>query len=168
MILMTILVLGVFSMAQAQVHMDLEAKSKKYKYNIKVQIRGAPECVAQSTDEVYFRISDSFKNPKNLDNHDRLVVKGEVENIDELAVKKGTPLTITFSGKFDPKSFEKKYKTPLKDLREYIELYKNEVEVHDEYKGHVKFDPKRTSYSWSHGVNFGCDDGGEGTNQLTN
>ena len=133
-------------------HTDAEGKSKKvkYKYNIKVTIRGEPQCVADFLDEVYFRISSDKKNPNNNDNHDQLIVKGEKENI------KG-PQTVTFSGTFDPVKFQKKYGEPLKKLREYIEAYKNDVEVFDEYKSLVTFDPKRTTYSWSHSINVGCE-----------
>jgi hypothetical protein len=144
-----ILITGIVSMTY--LHTDAEAKKKvTYKYNVKVTIRGTPECVAQSMDEVYFRISDAIKNPDNNDNHDHLVVKGEKEGVT-------SPQTVTFSGTFDPVKFQKKYGVPLIKLREYIEIYKNDVEVYDEYKPLVTFDPKRTSYSFSHGVNFGCE-----------
>ena len=138
-----ILITGIISMTY--LHTDIEAKKKVYKYNIKVTLRGTPECVSKMADEVYFRLSDGEINEQHTGN---LIVKGEKEN---LVIKK-TPFVVTFSGKFDPKR--------IKDgnIREYIEVHKNGVETADDYKRPwTKFDPKRTSYSFSHGVNFGCE-----------
>ena len=147
--LMAILVLGVLSIAQLQIDVEAKKKVKKpktpeYKFNIKVTLRGSPECVAQNADEVYFRLSDGEINEKHTGN---LIVKGEKEDL----VIKETPFIVTFSGKFDPKK--------IKDgnIREYIEVHKDGVETADDYKRPwTQFDPKRTTYSWSHGVDFNC------------
>jgi hypothetical protein len=139
---------------------DSEAKKKpSYKVVVNIKYVGNAECIAQHTDEAYYRVSSEVKNPNNNDNHDQLVVKGEKENLGKYLIDlqhKKKPLVITFIGKFDPKKFYEKYHSMLSKLREYIEHYKNHVEVQDEYKPLVTFDLKRTQYTFNHIVDFGC------------
>jgi hypothetical protein len=146
-----VLIFGIAGMAMA-------AHGKTYTAKVNIKFYGNAECIAQKTDEAYYRISSNVANPNNNNNHDQLVVKATLENLGDYLINlqnHDKPLVVSFIGKFDPAKFLKKYGTPLKVLREYIELYLNDNLIHNEYK-YQNFDPKRTSYTFNHGVNLGC------------
>jgi len=143
-LLTLVLVIGVVSTVSI-------TEAATYRYNVSIKFYGNVNCIVQKTDEAYFRISDGVINDQ-ITGH--LIVKGERENLGPYLLNLASndkPLVVKFSGTFDPKK--------IKDgnLREYIELYWNDAEIFDQYKRPwTKFDPTRTTYSWSHGVNLGC------------
>jgi hypothetical protein len=145
--LMAVLALSVFSVAEAA----------SYRNIVNVKFYGKADCIAQKTDEVYFRISSNVKDPITGE-HKQLIAKGTLENLGNYLKNleaQGKPLIVTFRSTFDLQNWEAKYQTVLKVEREYIELYQHDKEIFDEYK-YQTFDKSRTQYSWNHGVNLGC------------
>jgi hypothetical protein len=145
--LMAVLALSVFSIAEAA----------SYRNVVNVKFYGKAACIAQKTDELYYRISSNVKDPITGE-HKQLIAKGTLENLGTYLKNleaQGKPLLVTFTSTFDLQYWESKYHTVLKVEREYIELYQHDKEIFDEYK-YQTFDKSRYQYTWTHGVNLGC------------
>jgi hypothetical protein len=128
-----------------------------YRNVVNIKFYGKAACIAQKTDEVYFRISSNVKDPTTGE-HKQLIAKGEVEDLGVYLMnleKQEKPLVVTFRSSFDLQQWEAKYHTVLKVEREYIELYIQDKEIFDEYK-YQTFMPDRIQYTWTHGINLGC------------
>ena len=133
------------------------AEASTYRNIVNVKFYGKAACLAQKTDEVYFRISSNVKDPVTGE-HKQLISKGTLENLGTYLINleaQGKPLVVTFTSTFDLQQWQAKWHTTLKVEREYIELYKQDREIFDEYK-YQTFDPARSQYTWNHGVNLGC------------
>ena len=126
------------------------AEAKKYTIVDKTTFVGDLNCILQKTglNEIYYRASDNFANPANNNNHDRLLVKGEVD----LGLQK----TITQKGTFDLDKWQKKYHATLKVIREYIEVYNGDKNIIKNDYLYKNFDKKRTQYTFAHVLDFGC------------
>lgn len=148
-ILMAVLTFSVLSVAEAA----------SYRNVVNIKFYGKADCIAQKTDEAYWRISSNEKDPATGE-HIQLIGRGELEHLGNYLKNleaQGKPLIVTFRSTFDLQNWEAKYHTILKVEREYIELYKpgTHIEIFDEYK-YQTFDKSRSQYTWNHGVNLGC------------
>lgn len=145
-LLASLLVISVVSITEAT----------SYRNIVNVKFYGKAACIAQKTDEIYWRITSNVKDPDGQ--HRQLIGKGTLENLGAYLINletQGKPLVLTFKSTFDLQNFEAKYHTTLKVEREYIELYKQDREIFDEYK-YQTFDKTRSQYTWTHGVSLGC------------
>jgi len=129
-----------------------------YRNIVNVKFYGKAACIAQKTDEIYWRITSNVKDADG--EHRQLISKGELEHLGNYLKSleaEGKPLVLTFRSSFDLQTWEAKYQTTLKVEREYIELYKpgTKTEIFDEYK-YQTFDKARSQYTWTHGVSLGC------------
>jgi hypothetical protein len=134
-------------------------EATSYRNIVNVKFYGKAACIAQKTNEVYWRISSNEKDPATGE-HKQLIARGELENLGNYLKNleaHGKPLFVTFTSTFDLQYWQAKYHTILKVLREYIELYKpgTHIEIFDDYK-YQTFDKSRSQYTWNHYVNLGC------------
>lgn len=102
--------------------------------------RNSPSC----WDDVYFRTSDTYRDPKT-GQHPHTIVKWEVENPNH------NIYSIVKKVAFNPKLVIDGH------LREYMEVHKGGVEIYDHYKHEaVLFDPARTQYTFTWTVPVIC------------
>jgi len=132
------------------------AQAASYNAVINLKFYNTPKCIAMNIDEVYWRISDTYKDPQT-GQHNHLVVKGEVNNPAGIIANKLShheAPTITITAPFYPDHFKTKYGYSLAELREYIEGLKSGVEKFDDYKPIRAFSLSQHQYTWTHGIKF--------------